>query len=184
MKKFVVVCVVLGAVLSEVSSSPAVSSLPAASSLRVVCSLPAVSSLPARGEGTVRAQRAVSKESPFVLAERFGEANANERTFFLFSTSVAKYILRHDGTGEATSRAGLRRSFYLKVGARERIERVYSLEYEGDLLLLYQAGETGYVARMNQRSRKVRIVTIAPNFSPPVITDHRLFFPDGVVVSL
>ncbi|HJT66457.1 MAG TPA: hypothetical protein VJ749_08390 [Pyrinomonadaceae bacterium] len=132
----------------------------------------------------VRAQRAVSDESPFVLAERFGEASANERTFFLFSTSMAKYILRHDGTGEATSRAGLRKAFYLKVGARERIERVYSLEYEGDLLLLYQAGETGYVARMNQHSRKVRTVTIAPDFAPPTIKDHRLVFSDGATVSL
>ena len=163
MNKFVVVCVVVAAVLAPSSS-------------------PAVSSLPASGERTLRAQRA--EESPFVLAERFGEASANERTFFLFSTSVAKYILRHDGTGEATSRAGLRRSFYLKVGAGERIERVYSLEFEGDLLLLYQAGDTGYVARMNQRSRKVRIVTIDPNLSPPTIKDHRLVFPDGAVVSL
>ena len=161
MKVLVVVCVlVLGAVL------------------------PAAASSPARGDWMVRAQRQVAEESPFALAERFGEASANERTFFLFSTSLAKYILRHDGTGEATSRAGLRKSFYLKVGARERIERVYSLEYEGDLLLLYQAGDTGYVARLNQRSRKVRIVTIAPNFSPPAIRDHRLVFPDGAVVSL
>ena len=130
------------------------------------------------------AQRAVADESPFVQAERFGEASANERTFFLFSTSVAKYILRHDGTGEATSRAGIRRSFYLKVGVGERIERVYSLEYEGDLVLLYQAGNTGYVARMNQRSRKVRTVTIEPNFTPPTIKDHRLVFSDGEVVTL
>jgi hypothetical protein len=156
-KKFVVVCLVV-----------------------MVAVLPAASS-PVRA---VRVQRAVAEESPFVLAERFGEASANERTFFLFSTSMAKYILRHDGTGEATSRAGLRRSFYVKVGARERIERVYSLEYEGDLLLLYQAGDTGYVARMNQSSRKVRIVTIDPHFAPPTIKDHRLVFPDDAVVSL
>jgi len=151
----------------------------------VLGAMPAASwSSPARGDRTVLPQRAVAEESPFVLAERFGEASADERTFFLFSTSLAKYILRHDGTGEATSRAGLRRSFYLRVGARERIERVYSLEFEGDLLLLYQAGDTGYVARMNQRSRKVRIVTIDPNFSAPTIKDHRLVFSDGAVVSL
>ena len=145
----------------------------------MVCLLVVGAVLPA-----VRAQRAVAGESPFVQAERFGEASANERTFFLFSTSFAKYILRHDGTGEATSHAGLRRSFYLKVGSRERIERVYSLEYEGELLLLYQAGNTGYVARMNQRSRKVRTLTIDPNFTPPTIKDHRLVFSDGAIVSL
>ncbi|HJT68536.1 MAG TPA: hypothetical protein VJ749_18915 [Pyrinomonadaceae bacterium] len=131
----------------------------------------------------VRAQRKAEESSPFVLAERFGEASAKEQTFFLFSTSVAKYILRHDGTGEVT-RAGVRRSIYLKVGAGERIERVYSLEYEGDLLLLYQAGDSGYLARMNQSSRKVRTVTIAADFTPPTIKDHRLVFSDGAVVSL
>ena len=133
---------------------------------------------------SICAQRAPADKSPFVLAERFGEASARERTFFLFSTSLAKYILRHDGTGEATSRAGLRRSFYLKVGSGERIERVYSLEYEGDLVLLYQAGDTGYVARMNQRSRKVRTVIIDPNFAPPTIKDHHLVFSDGALVAL
>jgi hypothetical protein len=133
---------------------------------------------------SICAQRALAGESPFVPAERFGEASARERTFFLFSTSLAKYILRHDGTGEATSRAGLRRSFYLKVASGERIERVYSLEYEGDLVLLYQAGDTGYVARMNQRSRKVRTVIIDPNFTPPTIKDHHLVFSDGALVAL
>ena len=145
----------------------------------IVCALVVSAVFPA-----VWAQRRGSDESPFVLAERSGEASANERTFFVFSTSVARYILRHDGTGEATSRAGLRKSFYVKVGARERIERVYSLEYEGDLLLLYQAGETGYLARMNQKSRKVRTVSVNPDFAPPAIKDHRLVFSDGAVVAL
>lgn len=131
-----------------------------------------------------REQRAVETSSPFVLAERSGEASARERTFFNFSTSVAKYILRHDGVGEVTSHAGLRKAFKVQVGAGERIERVYSLDYEGDLLLLYQAGESGYVARMNQKSRKVRMMTIDPNFTPPAIKDHRLVFNDGAIVAL
>ena len=122
--------------------------------------------------------------SPFVLAERSGEASANERTFFVFSTSFAKYILRHDGMGEVTLASGIRKVFNVKVGPRERIERVYSLEYEGDLLLLYQAGDSGYLARMNQRSRKVRVMTIDANFAPPFIKDHRLVFNDGAVVAL
>ena len=133
---------------------------------------------------SVSAQRVVEGESPFVLAERSGEESAKERTFFLFSTSVAKYILRHDGMGEVTSPAGVRKVFWVKVGAGERIERVYSLEYEGDLLLLYQAGGSGYLARMNQRSRKVRSIEIDPNFAPPAIRDHRLVFNDGAVVAL
>jgi len=123
--------------------------------------------------------------SAFVLAERFGEANQNERTFFTFSTCVAKYILRHDGFGEVTSSAGLRRVFAVKAGARERIERVYWLEYEGDLLLLYQAGETGYLARISQKTRKMKaVLTVNADFVPPILKDHRLIFSDGEIVSL
>jgi hypothetical protein len=124
-------------------------------------------------------------ESQFVLAERSGEASQNERTFFVFSTSLAKYILRHDGFGEVTSSAGIRRMFSVKIGARERIERVYSLEYEGDLLLLYQAGETGYLARVSQKTRKMKaVLTVSADFDPPVLKDHRLVFSDGEIVSL
>lgn|GEM_PF-818387 len=129
-------------------------------------------------------QQAVT-ESPFVPAERSGEASQNERTFFVFSTSVAKYILRHDGFGEVTSNAGLRRMFSVKVAARERIERVYSLEYEGDLLLLYQAGETGYLARVSQKTKKMKgVVTVSADFEPPLLKDHRFVFSDGTVVTL
>jgi hypothetical protein len=132
----------------------------------------------------VCSQQAADHASPFTPAERFGEASANERTFFVFSTSTGRYILRHDGYGEVTSRAGLRKVFNVKVGVRERIERVYTFEYEGDLLLLYQAGDTGYLARMNQKSRKLRIVTIDPDFTPPAIKDDRLVFSDGAAISL
>jgi hypothetical protein len=136
------------------------------------------------GVASVRVQRAAEEASPFTEAERFGEAKERERTFFVFSTSAGNYILRHDGMGEVTSRAGWRKVINVKVGAKERIERVYWLEYEADLLLLYQAGDTGYVARMNQKSRKVRTVTINPDFAPPVIKDHHLVFTDGTSVSL
>jgi len=132
----------------------------------------------------VLAQRAAEEASPFTQAERFGEEKERERTFFVFSTSAGKYILRHDGMGEVTSRGGLRKVFNLKVGARERIERVYLWEYGGDLLLLYQAGEAGYLARMNQRSRKVRTMTIAPDFALPALKNQRLVFNDGTTVSV
>jgi hypothetical protein len=132
----------------------------------------------------VQAQRQAGDESPFVLAERSGEASANERTFFVFSTSVAKYILRHDGMGEVTLPSGIRKVFNVKVGIKERIERVYSWEYGGDLLLLYQAGDAGYLARMNQHSRKVRVVAVSADFAPPLLKDHQLIFSDGAVVTL
>jgi hypothetical protein len=130
-------------------------------------------------------QRASTEDSPFVLADRSGEASANERTFFVFSTRVAKYILRHDGMGEITLHSGVRKVFNVKVGARERIERVYSLEYEGDLLLLYQAGDEGYLVRMNQASRKLRFSgPFNGDFEPPLLKDRRLVFSDGRSVAL
>jgi hypothetical protein len=132
----------------------------------------------------LRAQRATAEASPFTEAERYGEEKERERTFFVFSTSAGKYILRHDGVGEVTSRAGLRKVFSVKVGARERIARVYSWEYGGDLLLLYQAGDAGYLARMNQHSRKVRVVEVSADFAPPVLRDHQLVFSDGAIVTL
>jgi hypothetical protein len=131
-----------------------------------------------------QAQRGAEEASPFTPAERFGEEKERERTFFVFSTSAGKYILRHDGMGEVTSHAGLRKVFNVKVGAGERIERVYLWEYGGDLLLLYQAGDAGYLARMNQRSRKVRTMTIGRDFAPPALKDHRLVFADGTIVSV
>ena len=127
-------------------------------------------------------QRVTEERSPFALVERHGEPG--ERIFFVFSTALAKYILRNDGMGEITAPNGVRKVFNLKVGVKERIERVYSFEYEGDLLLLYQAGDSGYLARMNQRSRKLRTMTIDPNFTPPAIKDHRLVFNDGAVITL
>ena len=158
----------------------------------VVCLLVFAAAAPAYAQGSQAETRRLvedpqrsNSESGFTLAERFGEPGQQERTFFLFSTSVAKYILRHDGFGEVTSHAGLRRVFSVKVGARERIERVYSMEYEGDLLLLYQASETGYLTRISQKTRKVKaVLTVNADFTPPVLKDHRLIFSDGSVVSL
>jgi len=100
----------------------------------------------------------------FALADRIGEPNA--RSFFLFATSAGNYTLRQDGMGEFTSPKGLRRVFYLRLGAKERIERVYFLEHEGDLFLLYEvhdgSSEWSYLLRMEQQKRKPRWVTALP----------------------
>jgi hypothetical protein len=100
----------------------------------------------------------------FALADRIGEPNA--RSFFLFATSAGNYTLRQDGMGEFTSPKGLRRVFYLRLGAKGRIERVYFLEHEGDLFLLYEvhdaSSEWSYLLRMEQQKRKPRWVTALP----------------------
>jgi hypothetical protein len=97
----------------------------------------------------------------FALAERVGEGN--ERSFFVLSTSAGNYIIRHDGMGEFTSPAGLRRVFMLKVGAKARIDRVYFLEHQRDLFLMYEvhdaSSQWAYLVRMEQTKRKARWIT-------------------------
>lgn len=131
----------------------------------------------------VYAQKNAAELSPFELANHIGEPNA--RTFFLFSTSIGNYALRQDGMGEITSPAGMRKVFSVKVGPRGRIERVYSFEYQGDVLLLYEATDSGYLVRLSQKTRKVKAtITVSRDFAPPTIKDQKILFPDGTVVSL
>ncbi len=93
----------------------------------------------------------------FEKATRIGEGK--QRTFFLFSTAIGNYIIRHDGLGEVLSN-GRRRPLYLKLGMAGRVEQVYFHEHEGDLLLLYEVSDgragLGYVVRINQQTRKAR----------------------------
>lgn len=105
-----------------------------------------------------------AKPDAFVLADRIGEPNA--QSFFVFSTSVGNYIIRQDGMGEFTSPSGLRRVFYMKLGAKGRIESIYFLEHQGDLFLLYEvrdaASQWAYLMRMEQQKRKPKWVTPLP----------------------
>lgn len=97
----------------------------------------------------------------FALAERVGEGN--ERSFFVLSTSAGNYVIRHDGMGEFTSPAGLRRVFMLRVGSKARIDRMYFLEHQRDLFLMYEvhdaSSQRAYLVRMEQTKRKARWIT-------------------------
>ena len=97
----------------------------------------------------------------FTLADRVGEGD--ERSFFMVSTAAGGYVIRHDGMGEFTSPAGLRRVFMLKVGAKARIDRVYFLEHQRDLFMLYEVHDAksqwAYLVRMEQTKRKARWIT-------------------------
>jgi len=101
---------------------------------------------------------ASASSEAFALAERVGEGN--ERSFFVLSTSAGNYIIRHDGMGEFTSPAGLRRVFMLKVAAKARIDRVYFLDHQHDLFLMYEVHDAtsswAYLVRMEQTKRKAR----------------------------
>lgn len=101
-------------------------------------------------------QDAVVQTGAFAEASRSGEPP--QVTFFMFSTSYGKYVISQYGLGEVgTPRRNLQ--FLLKVGMTGRVERMYFLEHEGDLLLSFQVGKTGYVRRMNQQTRKMRWLT-------------------------
>ncbi len=125
---------------------------------------------------------AAPSSEAFALAERVGEGN--ERSFFILSTSVGNYIVRHDGMGEFTSPAGLRRVFMLKVGAKARIDQVYFLEHQRDLFLLYEvhdaSSQRAYLVRLEQTKRKARwIIEIdATDLGAPVIQGEFVVIKD------
>ena len=126
------------------------------------------------------------KVETFALADRIGEGD--ERSFFLFSTSAGNYVVRHDGMGEFSSVKGTRRVFNLKVGPKARIDRVYFLERDRDLFLLYAVhdanSEWAYLMRMEQAQRKARWLTSlsTADVEAPVI-EGDLVIIKGVAVS-
>ena len=101
----------------------------------------------------------------FALADRVGEPG--ERAFFLFSTSVGNYVVRHDGMGEFTSPKGMRRVFRLMV--KGRIEQVYFLEHEGDVFICYEVNDAAFLVRMEQSKRTIRWSTRLANMDVPRI---------------
>jgi hypothetical protein len=121
-----------------------------------------------------------SSSSQFALAERFGQPNA--RTFFVFSTAAGKYIVRHDGFGEFTSPKKWRRVFKLGVPQRERINSVYFVELESDVLVLYEvSGQGAYLVRMEQTKRKLRWSTRldTSNVEAPILDGNLVVVKDG-----
>lgn len=121
--------------------------------------------------------RADEDVSPFTLARHIG-------AFHLFSTSAGKYTIRHDGWGEVYIGAR-KRNFRVKASARERIKRLYYFEYRGDVVLLYEAAASGYLIRLDQKTRAIRSVTaIDGDFEPPLLKEQSLIFADGTIVPL
>ncbi|HET6974804.1 MAG TPA: hypothetical protein VFI24_00660 [Pyrinomonadaceae bacterium] len=136
---------------------------------------------------SVAAGASASPES-FALAERVGEGN--ERSFFVWSTSAGNYIVRHDGMGEFTSPAGLRRVFMLKLGAKARIDRVYFLEHQHDLFVMYEVHDASarwsYLVRMEQTKRKAKWIMEfdGADLGAPVIQGEMIVIKDvGVSVA-
>lgn len=120
--------------------------------------------------------------SPFEPVTRIGEPP--RQTFYLFSTSINKYAIRDDGLGDIKTRIWSVQ-FQLKVRGKSRIERLYYFEYEGDLLLLYEAGASGYLVRLDQKRKTIKSTReIKEDFEPPLVKEQSLAFSDGTVVPL
>ena len=88
----------------------------------------------------------------FAEVERIGEANA--RAFFVFTVGGRQYTVRHDGRGEITGPIFNKlRNFFLKLDGAARVDKLYSAEAGGDLLLTYEVANGksgwGYVARFD-----------------------------------
>ena len=129
-----------------------------------------------------RAYSGLEERSPFTEVKRIGDPP--RQTFYMFSTSVNKYTIRHDGLGDVLVRVR-KIHFHLKVGSNSQIERLYFLEYEGDLLLLYEAGASGYLARFDQKTKMIKSTReIKEDFEPPLLKEQSLTFSDGTVVPL
>jgi hypothetical protein len=120
--------------------------------------------------------------SPFEAVKEIGEPP--RQTFYLFSTSVNSYTVRHDGLGDVLVRVR-KIHFQLKVGPNSRIERLYFFEHDGDLLLLYEAGASGYLVRFDQKDKTIKSTTaVKEDFEPPLLKEQSLTFTDGTVVPL
>lgn len=120
--------------------------------------------------------------SPFEPVKRIGEPPA--QMFYLFSTSVSNYTIRNDGLGDVLVRVR-KKNFQLKVGFNSHIERLYFFEYEGELLLLYEAGASGYLVRFDQKTKTIKsTIALKEDFEPPLLKEQTLTFTDGTVVPL
>lgn len=125
----------------------------------------------------------------FTLADRIGE---QPRTvYYRFTTTIAKYTIRYDGFVEvylADSYHGQlrKRTFFLSMAGKGRIDRIYHLEHEGDLLLRYDViGQGSYLTRIEQMPRKQRWVTRLSNVSSqaPEVYGDKVLVGDTVEIS-
>lgn len=98
---------------------------------------------------------AASEQKAFTTVDVSGEGF---RSFFVFSTEGFHYTIRADGFAESDSGQRRRSNFNLRVGRNGYLVRVHFAEYEGDLLLIYEASDKqygwGYVERLDQKTLK------------------------------
>ena len=124
----------------------------------------------------------------FSVADKIG--TPPRTVYFRFSTSITKYTIRYDGFVEVYVDNDIghkrKRTFFLNMAGKGRIDRIYYLEHEGDLLLRYDVIDQGsYVSRIEQTPRKQKWVTRLNTTSSqaPVIYGDRLIVTDTIEIS-
>ena len=150
---------------------------------RFVCVVLGVSVLAVGAAVQARATLAAQEQSPFTLVQRVGEPHL--RYLHMFSTSMGKYTIRHDGFGEVYV-GGRKKNFHLpRGGVRTKIEWMYLYEYQGDLLLLYRTAGSGHLVRLDEKTRKIKSAhSVRVDFEPPAIHGNTVVFSDGTIVTL
>jgi hypothetical protein len=106
------------------------------------------------------------------------------RAFFMFAAgSGPGYTVRADGFAEQSAAPkGRPANFGLRVGRNGHIVRFYFLEYEGDLLLIYEGSNQklgwGYIVRLNQKTLKAKWTALVSDFNlgPGVVEGDYLYF--------
>jgi hypothetical protein len=100
----------------------------------------------------------LTEQRSFEAVERIGDPGY--RSFFMFSTDGRGYTVRADGYSESGNGKERPRNFSLPLGRSGHLVRFYFLEYENDLLLIYELSDErlgwGYLVRLNQKTLKVK----------------------------
>ncbi|HWS55471.1 MAG TPA: hypothetical protein VN228_15140 [Pyrinomonadaceae bacterium] len=93
---------------------------------------------------------------------------AAEPEAFEFELSGFRYRVARNGAGRRTKDAAVR-LFSLRLAGADSIERVYFAGYEGNVLLVYEAGDletgAGFAARLEQPSMRARWQTEFPAYN-------------------
>ena len=123
----------------------------------------------------------------FILAERIGDL---PRAYFRFETAVGKYTVRSDGFVEVYANNSFnhmrKRSYFLSMVGKGRLENIYFIEHEGDLFLRYDVIEQGsYLTRIEQRARTQKWVRALNTVSSeaPTISGDRVLIGDSLEIS-
>ena len=128
-----------------------------------------------------------SQQRAFTSVERTGEDKW--RSFFMFSAAGHDFAIRGDGFGQSTPGRARPTSFRLTLGREGQLERVYFLEYDSDLFLIYEATDQkfgwGYVERFDPRTMKRKWITPvgAFNIGPGVVEGNSLYLAAANLVA-